>query len=64
MNGKISISEIMRLLKKRREKKEYLNEKLCPYCNGSGINSQSPTDFGTMQPQRCSICGGRGRIPR
>ena len=43
--------------------RDRLNDRVCPYCNGSGIDNHNPTNALTMQPQRCSICGGRGRIP-
>ena len=34
--------------------------KICPYCGGSGIRNET-----TMLPiqVKCSVCGGRGRIP-
>ena len=34
--------------------------KVCPYCGGSGIRNET-----TMLPiqVKCSVCGGRGRIP-
>ncbi|MDO4219761.1 MAG: hypothetical protein Q4D22_00815 [Candidatus Saccharibacteria bacterium] len=43
--------------------KTRLNDRVCPYCNGSGIDNSHPANTLTMQPQRCSVCGGRGRIP-
>lgn len=61
---KHSIHDFIQKHKRNAEKTAPYNERLCPYCNGSGINPRSPTDYATMQPQRCSVCGGRGRVPR
>ena len=43
--------------------RDRLNDRVCPYCSGSGIDNSHPANTLTMQPQRCSVCGGRGRIP-
>lgn len=38
--------------------------RICPYCRGTGLRSNNNPITGlTAQPERCSICGGSGRIP-
>ena len=64
MKDKHTIRESIRKLRKHTDDPAPYNERLCPYCNGSGINPRIPTDYATMQPQRCAVCGGRGRVPR
>ena len=57
------------VIKRRKETKSTQNEnsspiesagRICPYCGGSGLRNDT-----RMYPVqlRCSVCGGRGRIP-
>ncbi len=39
------------------------NGRICPYCNGSGIDNNSHVNSFSGCPSRCPVCGGRGRIP-
>ena len=45
------------------DKAPRLNERICPYCGGSGINNDYRLSTISGTPPRCGICGGRGRIP-
>ena len=37
---------------------------VCPYCHGTGFrNNSNPITAISLQPQRCNVCGGSGRIP-
>ncbi len=70
----MKIPSILQIIKRTREsaaekrnqrdhEKAALNSRICPYCNGSGLDNNNPVNPLVGQPRSCMVCGGRGRVP-
>ena len=60
----ISASKGAERTSKKRSKESPNPGQICPYCHGTGLREGvSQITIMTMQPQRCEICGGSGRLP-